>query len=195
MTLCRRRKFLDDASLGRCVPWTTRPLDDVSLGRRVPWTARPLKDASLFEFGDTSFGNELTLRHTAVSIRQIVHRVQVTKIGGRVLKESMDAEKVPFQRLYFLQEFGPGISGGTKILLACEMRLPVACTTLIISLKPQMYLSYFWHMHCSVHSACYFTFVRCIRLHLLYVWIVFYVCHLGTVFIGAVSRYIFFWWY
>jgi hypothetical protein len=54
---------LDDASLGRCVPWTMRPLDDASLGRcvlckmrplddaslgrYVPWTMRPLDDASL----------------------------------------------------------------------------------------------------------------------------------------------------
>ncbi len=27
---------LDDASLGRSVPWTMRPLDDASLGDRVP---------------------------------------------------------------------------------------------------------------------------------------------------------------
>jgi hypothetical protein len=41
------RKFFDYASLGRCVPWTMRPLDDSSLGRCVPWTMRPLDDASL----------------------------------------------------------------------------------------------------------------------------------------------------
>jgi hypothetical protein len=38
---------LDDASLGRCVPWRMRHLDDASLGRCVPWMMRPLVDASL----------------------------------------------------------------------------------------------------------------------------------------------------
>jgi hypothetical protein len=37
---------LDSASLERGVPWTTRPLDDPSLGRPVPWTTRPLDDPS-----------------------------------------------------------------------------------------------------------------------------------------------------
>jgi len=37
--------FLDDASLGRCVSWTMRPLDDSS--QCVPWTMRPLYDATL----------------------------------------------------------------------------------------------------------------------------------------------------
>jgi hypothetical protein len=41
------RKFFDDASLGRCVPWTMHPLDDAFLGRCIPGTMRPLDDASL----------------------------------------------------------------------------------------------------------------------------------------------------
>ncbi len=41
------RFSVDNASLGRCVPWTMCPLDDVSLGRCVPWTMCPLDDVSL----------------------------------------------------------------------------------------------------------------------------------------------------
>ncbi len=38
---------LDNASLGRCIPWMMRPLNVASLERCVPWTLRPLNDASL----------------------------------------------------------------------------------------------------------------------------------------------------
>jgi hypothetical protein len=38
---------LDDASPGRCVSWTMHPLDDASLGRCIPWKMRHLDDASL----------------------------------------------------------------------------------------------------------------------------------------------------
>jgi hypothetical protein len=37
----------DDASLGRCVPWTIRPLDDATLGRCILWTMPSLDDASI----------------------------------------------------------------------------------------------------------------------------------------------------
>jgi hypothetical protein len=37
----------DDASLGRCVPKTMRPLEGMSHERYVLWTVRPLDDASL----------------------------------------------------------------------------------------------------------------------------------------------------
>ncbi len=40
-------RVLNNASIGRCVPWTTRPMDDASHGRRVPWTTGPLDDESL----------------------------------------------------------------------------------------------------------------------------------------------------
>jgi hypothetical protein len=41
------RNVSDDVSLGRGVPWTSRPLDEPSLGRGVPWPSRPLDEASL----------------------------------------------------------------------------------------------------------------------------------------------------
>ncbi len=62
MTLCARdfleRFFLDNVSLGQCVPWdnaslgrcvhwTVRTLGGASLGRCVPWTIGPLDHVSL----------------------------------------------------------------------------------------------------------------------------------------------------
>jgi hypothetical protein len=38
---------MDEASLVRAVPWTSRPLDEPSLGRGVPGMRRPLDDMSL----------------------------------------------------------------------------------------------------------------------------------------------------
>ncbi len=102
MKMCPRRKVL-----GRCVPWSMRPLDYASFGRRVPWTTRPLNDASLTDISQPWTAKIVRVRghigweridiaaYSCINpTNSRVHRVQVTKSGGRVLKESMDADKV-----------------------------------------------------------------------------------------------------
>jgi hypothetical protein len=84
---------LDDASLGRCVPWTMSPLDDASLRRYVPDHCVPVLDHSHAVDNHHSYSQKLGTR-----------KAYVTRIDHCALKQICTYIKAMTENVYHPQD-------------------------------------------------------------------------------------------